>query len=376
MNSRVWPIVRKEFIQILRDRRTLAMVLLLPPMQILLLGYAVNSDVQHIRTVIVDQARDEQSREFVTALVNTTYFDVVGNAQSAKEAQTAIDSGSAKVAFVIPPALGADIKAGRPATVQMLVDGSDPSVALSANFASSAVIQARSADLIAQALERVTGSSRSKPILELRPNILYNPDMRSVNYMIPGLIGMVLQFQSLLLTSFAIVRERERGTLEQLIVTPIKPWELMLGKLLPFVLISFWNVGIASAVGLLWFRVEFSGSYLLLLALSLLFLVGSLGTGILVSTVSQTQAQAMQMSMFILLPALLLSGLLFPLENLPVPLNYLSYLLPLTYFTRVLRGITLKGIGMEYLWGDALILTVLGLVVFAISASRFQKKLG
>ena len=375
MLSRVLPLVRKEFIQILRDRRTLMLILLLPPMQIILLGYAVNSDVQHIPTVVVDQARDESSRSFLSAFTNTDYFDLVATRDSAHEAQASIDSGAARVAFVIPPGFGSDLMAGRPAAVQIIVDGSDPNVAQSALFASTAVTQTRAATMVGQALERATGLRATAPPLELRPNVLYNPDMRSVNFMIPGLTGIVLQFQSLVLTSFAIVRERERGTLEQLIVTPIKPWELMLGKILPFVIVSFWNVGVACAVGLLWFQVEFSGSFALLLALSVLFLIGSLGMGMLVSTISHTQAQAMQTALFIMLPAILLSGLIFPLENLPIPLRYLSYLLPLTYFLKILRGIALKGIGLEHLWGEALLLAVFGVVVFAISARRFQKRL-
>ena len=374
MFERILAIMRKEFIQILRDPRTLAMVLLLPPMQVLLLGYAANTDVKHITTAVADQSRDQTSRSLVRSLATTEYFDVVAYVDGAEAVRQQIDRGAVKVGIIIPPNFAEEVATRRTGTVQVLIDGSDPNVAQTAFFAASAVVQAAASKTMA-ALADSAGLSLPPPAIELRPSVLYNPDMRSVNFMIPGLIGLVLQFQSLILTAFAIVRERERGTMEQLIVSPVRSWELMLGKIMPFVLISFWNVGVATSFGLFWFRVDFNGSYLLLLALSVVFLIGSLGLGLLVSTVSRTQAQAMQTSIFILLPAIMLSGMIFPLENMPAPLRAVSYLLPLTYFLRILRGIALKGLGMEYLWSEVALLAVFGVVVFLISARRFQKTL-
>lgn len=374
MFDRILPIIRKEFIQIVREPRTLAMVLLLTPMQVLLLGYAANTDVKHIRTVVADESRDQSSRNLVRSFTTTEYFDVVGYVDGAEQVRDMIDRGDAKAGVVIPPDFARDMATSRTGQVQVLIDGSDPNVASTALFAANALAQAAaSQDLTSQAQR--AGLAIPPPAIELRPQVLYNPDMRSVNFMIPGLIGLVLQFQSLILTAFAVVRERERGTLEQLIVSPVKPWELLLGKITPFVLISFWNVGVATTLGLLWFHIEFNGSLLLLLALSVVFLVGSLGLGLLVSTVSHTQTQAIQMSMFILLPAIMLSGMIFPLENMPALLRAISYLLPLTYFLRILRGIALKGLGIEYLWSEVALLAVFGLVVFLISARRFQKTL-
>jgi ABC-2 type transport system permease protein len=374
MFSRILPIIRKEFIQIVRDPRTLAMVLMLTPMQVLLLGYAANTDVKHISTVVADQARDQNSRALVRSFTTTEYFDVVGQADGAAAARDLIDQGVAKVGIVIPPDFSADMDTSRTGKVQVLIDGSDPNVAMTALFAANALAQvAASKGTTAQA-DRA-GLNIPPAAIELRPQVLYNPDMRSVNFMIPGLIGLVLMLQSLLLTAFAVVREREHGTLEQLIVSPVKSWELLLGKITPFVLISFWNVGVATAIGVLWFQIEFNGSYLLLLALSIVFLVGSLGLGLLVSTVSRTQGQAMQMALFIILPAIMLSGMIFPLENMPPPLKLVSYCLPLTYFLRILRGIALKGLGIEYLWSEVGLLAVFGVVVFMISARRFQKTL-
>ena len=211
--------------------------------------------------------------------------------------------------------------------------------------------------------------------VEMRPNILYNPSMQSVNFMIPALIGLIIQIQAVILTAFAVVREREKGTLEQLIVTPIKPWELMAGKIAPYVLVSFVQVAVALLVGTLWFRVEIAGSLLLLLLLTVVFLIGCLGMGLFISTVSKTQTQAMMMAFMTMLPSIMLSGFLFPREGMPAILYYLGYLIPLTYFTTILRGIFLKGIGMEYLWLEVLLLTIFGLVVFGMSARRFQKNL-
>ncbi|MBI4322212.1 MAG: ABC transporter permease [Chloroflexi bacterium] len=375
MFHRIWPVIKKEFIQTVRDMRTLIIVLLLPPVQIILMGYAVNSDIKHISTVVVDQSRDERSRALIAAFTTTEYFDVVGYVDSLSRVREMIDRGQVKVGFIIPPDYSADLLAGRQASVQVVIDGSDPNVAQTALFAADAVAQAKGAQILGEAVDRLgLGSSLMMPV-ELRPNVLYNPDMRSVNFMIPGLIGMILQFQGVVLTSFAIVRERERGTLAQLIMTPLKPWELMLGKLAPFVLIAFWNATLTAVVGLLWFKVEFAGSFLLLMALSILFLTGSLGLGLLISTVSKTQGQAMQTALMTMLPAFLLTGLIFPLENLPNVLYYLSYLFPLSYFLRIVRGIALKGVGIEYLWGEVLLLGIFSIAVFLVSARRFQKRL-
>ncbi|MGE5617705.1 MAG: ABC transporter permease [Sphingomonadaceae bacterium] len=374
MNGRILPIMRKEFIQIRRDPRTLAIMLLVPAMQMFLLGYAVTTNVDHISTVVFDQAMDGRSREFIQAFTNTEYFTVVGQVSSHSEAREAIDRGDAKVAVIIPPDFSRDLDAGKQAQVQLVVDGSDPNTASTALFTATSIAQARSANLVQSTMARLGIARTVEMPIEIRPNILYNPSMQSVNFMIPALIGLIIQIQAVILTAFAIVREREKGTLEQLVVTPIKPWELMVGKILPYVLISFVQVTVALLVGTLWFRVEIAGSLLLLLALSVVFLVGSLGIGLFVSTVSKTQSQALQMAMVMIVPSFVLSGFVFPREAMPAILYYLSYLIPLTYFLKILRGIFLKGIGLEYLWFEVLLLAIFGLVVFGMSAKRFQKK--
>jgi ABC-2 type transport system permease protein len=355
--GRVWSIVFKEFIQIRRDPRTLAIVLAMPLMQLILFGYAINTTVDHIATVVLDQARDAQSRGFLATFFNTGYFDLTTQVASIDEVRQAIDGGQARVGIVVPPEFSHDLVAGRAAQAQLVIDGSDPNTALTAL-------------LVGGTLAQRGGVATT---IDLRPVVLYNPGLQSINFMIPGLLGLILQFQTLLLTAFAVVRERERGTLEQLVVTPVKPWELMLGKILPYVAIALANVFLASAIGRFWFGVEFAGSFALLLALAALFLLSSLGLGLLVSTVSQTQTQAMQMALFIMLPSIILSGFVFPREGMPHPIRELGLLIPLTYFLQILRGIILKGVGVDMLWPPVLALAAFGVIVFGLSANRFRK---
>ncbi|MCL5025415.1 MAG: ABC transporter permease [Chloroflexi bacterium] len=375
MVQRIWAMIYKEFIQIRRDRRTLATILALPIIQLLLFGYAINTQIQHIPLVVNDQSKDADSRAFVNAFVNTAYFDLAGYLDSDRAVRDAIDSGSAKVGIIIPHDFSANLQGGKQALAQILIDGSDPNTAQTALFVSGAVAQARAADQTTATLGRLIGLSNMQPAIDLRPVVLYNPNMESVNFMVPGLIGLILQFQTTLLTAFAIVRERERGTLEQLIVTPIRAWELMLGKLLPFAVISIVDMLIILGVGVFWFKVELAGSLLLLLALTFVFLLGTLGLGILISTISRTQMQAVQLAQFTLLPSTFLSGFFYPVESMPALLQPLSYIVPLTYFMRITRGIILKGIGLEFLWPQVIPLMLFSLVLFWISANRFQKRL-
>lgn len=373
---RVLAVIRKEFIQIRRDRRTLAMVLVLPAMQLLMFGYAINTTVDHIPSVVFDQAHDASSRSLIAAFQNSGYFDFVADEQDALQVRYAIDQGVARAGFIIAPDYSRNLLAGQPAQVQVVVDGSDPNYAQTVLFAAATVSQARSAEELASRLERLgRGAGSGNPITDIRPTVLYNPSMLSVTFMIPGLIGLILQFQALILTTFALVRERERGTLEQLLVTPIKPWELMTGKIVPYVVLAFANITIALMVGVLWFKVEFVGNLILFLALSLVFLISTLGIGLFISTISQTQGQAIQVALFFMLPSILLSGFVFPREAMPLPLHDVGYLIPLTYFLKIVRGIMLKGVGLDALWGDVWPLCLFGLAVFTLSALRFRKQL-
>src|SRR3954469_18306212 len=360
MGSRVAAIIKKEFIQIRRDRRPLAIVLVLPVMQLLLLGYAINTVVDHLPTMVLDETRDADSRALVAALSNSGYFDVVAYAHDRQELIGAVDAGRAKVGLVIPPDYGEQVLRGQVGLTQLMVDGSDPNVAQTALFAAGAVTQAHSAIINASTIAHL-GQGRGASGVDLRPVVLYNPSMLSATFMVPGIIGMIMQFQTLILTAFAVVRERERGTLEQLIVTPIKPWELMLGKLLPYTVTSSVGAVVALVAGWALFGVEVQGSLGLLAALSLLFLIGSLGLGLLISTVSQTQGQAMQIALFVLMPTLLLSGFMFPRETMPWIVQQIGLLIPLTYYLQILRGIILKGVGLDVLWTSVLPLAILSL---------------
>jgi ABC-2 type transport system permease protein len=376
MISRLFAIIRKEFTHIFRDPRTLSIVLIMPMSMLLLMGYAVAADIENIPTAVFDQAMDTRSRDFLERFWQTDFFDYERAAHSQQEIQDLIDEGVVRVGIIIPPGFAADLEAGKQVQVQVLIDGSDTTIAQVAQFAAESIGQASAVEVVGVRIGKSGARMPSliMPIL-MRPRLLYNPNLDKVNALIPSLIGMILQFQSIFLTSFAIVREREQGTLEQLIVTPVKPWELMMGKVVPFVLLAFLNVGLTLAVGYFVFGVEFSGSLTLLLTLSIVFLLGSLGTGVLISTVSRTQMQANHLASFVLLPAIILSGFFIPRDNMPALAYYAGYLIPLTYFNEILRGIVMKGVGMAFLWKHVVPLSVFGIAVFVFSVLRFQKRL-
>jgi len=361
----LWAIAYKETLQIVRDRRTLGLMLVLPVVQLMLFGFAVGTTVAHISTVVVDQSRDPESRDLITALVNTTYFDITAYVETPLEARQAIDAGRSKVAIIIAPNFAADLRGGRGAQAQVLIDGSDPNIAQTALFAAQSVGQARS----------VRTPGRVPASLDLRPTVLYNPSLEATRNFVPGLIGLILQLVTVILTSSTIVRERERGTFEQLIVTPVSRWELLLGKMAPYLVVSFWNTGVILVLGYLVFGVEVIGSITLLMFLSAIFLTGSLGLGLLISAVSSTSAQAMQASLFTALPSFILSGFIFPTDSMPTLMRVLGYLLPLTYFLRIIRGIAMKGIGFMQLLDAIVPLTVLCVGIFLLSLTRFRKTL-
>ena len=371
----VLTITHKEFIHIVRDPKALSLVLVMPVTLLLLLGYAVAVEIEDIPTVVCDQDKSNESRHLLERFWNTRYFAYHGSASSSEEIIGLIDGGEARVGLIIPSRFATCIDAGKPATVQVIIDGSDPSVAQTALFVAETVGQVASVDVMTTKLSSLMAGGELRTPIEVRPRLLYNPDMKKINFMIPGLIGAILQVQTLLLTAFAIVREREQGTLEQLLVSPIRSWELMAGKIIPFVLVAFLNVLIALLIGSFWFQVQVSGSVMLLLGLSLIFLLCSLGLGILISTVSSTQLQALHLSSFIMLPAFILSGFIVPRDNMPLVAYYAGYLVPLTYFLAILRAIVLKGVGLAYLWKQVLPLALFSVSVFGLSVVTFHKRL-
>ncbi len=373
MLQRLWSVIQKEFLHILRDRRTLIVMLMLPLAQLVIFGYAVETEVRHLPTVVVDDDRSQASWNYLQKLLNTTYFDFAGYVSSQKDLIAAIDGGRARVGIVIPAHFAADTQRGG-AQALVLIDGSDPGVARSALSAAVTASQNYSIDLLAESVQRQGGSAIATPI-DLHTRLLYNPDMRSINFMLPGILGLIMQTQTLMLTAFAVVREREVGTMEQLLVTPIRPGELLLGKITPYVVFTLINTGMVLAAGLWWFGVPFSGSLPLFFLLSLLFLFSSLGLGLLLSTVATNQRQAQQFATLIMLPSLLISGYIFPRESMPPLIRDLGALVPLTYYLQVARGIILKGVGLNYLRDNVLPLTVFSVLVFTVSALSFKRRL-
>lgn len=370
--TRLRAIIRKELIQIRRDHVTLGLIVGIPVVELLLFGYALNAVTDHIATVVFDESGTASSRALSGAFEHSTYFDIVRAVGSREEAMGAIESGEAKVALILPPDFGTDVLGGRQATAQLIVDGSDPSVAQTALFSGGLVAQAQSGRVTLETLSR-TGVGQQLTGIELRPVVLYNPQMVSVLFLVPGLIGIILQMQAVLLTALAVVRERERGTLEQLIVSPVRPSELMLGKMLPNVVLCLTSTVLTLIVARVLFGVSVRGSLLELLVLTLPFLFGSLGIGLALSVVSRNQAQALQMTMFTLLPSILLSGFLYAREGMPLIFRVISLAIPMTYYLQVLRGVIVKGVGIEVLWPQLAALSLFAVVVLGVSISRFRK---
>ena len=368
--KRVLSIIRKEFFQIKRDKRTIAIIILMPIMELLLFGYAASTSVDHIPTIVYNNDIGSESSELLYIFVNSQYFDLDYNANSIQEIEEYIDNGEAKAGIVIPPEYSRDLKNGKTAQIQLIVDGSDPTTAQTILSSAGGVVQAMSVEII----QETRGISMPQ-VLDLRSRVWYNPDMSSINFNIPGLIGVILQTVTLMLTSFSIVRERERGTMEQLIVTPITKMELMVGKIVPYVIIGFVDIVLALALSLFWFKVTIAGSITLLLLFSIIFLFGSLGVGLVISTVSKSQLQAMQLSMFMIMPNILLSGYMFPREAMPKAIYSLSTVLPLTYFIKVLRGIILKGNGLAELFNELIILVAFGIGFLVLATLKFKKKI-
>lgn len=368
MIRRTLAIMYKEFLHIVRDPRTLVLIFLIPVVQMVLLGYAATTDVEDIGLAVLDGSRTAASRALVRNFEATRYFNITDYVDSEDEAGYLLDSGRVRAALIIPTGYGREGQSGQAEPVGVLIDGSDPAVA---------------GDVLASVLQ--TGQAADSPVrilttaglpgVEVRPTVWYNPGLESVNYMIPALMGLILQFLATFVTSMAIVREREYNTMEQLVVTPIKPAELVLGKTVPYVLLSLFDLVEVLIIGILWFGVPIHGSLMLLLALSALFLLGSLGIGILISTVSSTQQEAMLLSFLILLPSIFLSGFFFPLEAMPWVLQALSYLVPLRYMLIIMRGIVLKGVGMTILHSEVIFLTIFSVLTLVVAARRFRKSL-
>lgn len=372
--KRLWALLVKEFIQMRRDRLTFGMMIGLPIIQLILFGFAINTDVKHLPTIVFDQSLGQDSRDLLNSLEGSQYFNIEYAAKNFNEVNDAVDSGKAKVGIVIPPDFTDNLKHGRTASVQVIVDASDSLAASSAIGAAQLVGQTQSQQILMQKLRGYSGHATDLPYdIRIRP--WYNQDFVSAFYMVPGIMGTILTMTLVMFTSMAIVRERERGTLEQLIVTPMKTWELLIGKIIPYIFVGYVQATVALLVGIFVFDLPVRGSLVLLYSLTSLFIIASLAMGVLISVLAKTQMQAMQMSFFIILPSILLSGFMFPREAMPAFFSTLGYLLPLTFYLQIMRGIILKGIGIGMLWGQVFALAAFIAIVLTISIKKFNKKI-
>ncbi len=375
INTRLFSLIRKEFIQIIRDPRTLALTFLMPVLQLFLLGYAATNDVRNVPLAVFDQDKSAASRALLDAYRAADYFRLEYDVNSEEDLRALIDRGNARAGMIIPPDYGAVLAAGQTAHVALVIDGSDPTVAGTALSAAILIGQSKATTVSLEQLAARGQAGAFRPAVEFHTQVWYNPDLVSAYYMIPALIGIILLFLTVLLTSTAIVRERERGTIEQLIVTPIRSWELVVGKLTPYVIIAFINLVEILVAGVLLFGVPINGSLPLLLVLAALFLVTTLGLGLFISTLANTQQEAFITAMFTMLPSMFLSGFFFPLAAMPTLLQWVSYAIPLRYFLIIVRGIVLKGVGAEALWPEIIALSIFAVVIMGGAALRFRKRL-
>jgi ABC-2 type transport system permease protein len=358
-------IFRKELTQMFRDRLTLIFALGVPVFQLILFG-TIDMIARDIPTIVFDQSRSQESRRLVEQFVATGYLELAGEARSRAELQHAIVAGHAQVAVEIPPDYARNLAAGREAHVLVLIDGSDSSVASQALTAANGVV-------LREGIRDLVARAGQKPRIEAHPVMMFNPDMRSANLLIPGLIGIILVFSGTMLSAFAIVKERERGTLEQLMVTPVSPLAVVLGKILPYLGVAYVTLMIFLLLMRFLFRVPFNGSVLLLLMLSSVYLLALMSFGLLISSRASSQIEAIQMAMGVMLPSVLLSGYVFPLASLPLPLRLISYVLPATHFIRIARGIVIRGATFADLWEPVLALLAISAVLIAASARAFKK---
>lgn len=375
MTRRLWAIIRKELVQMRRDRITLAMMLMLPLFQLAIFGFAINTDVKHVPMAVLDYSQSQASRELIQAFTNSDYFEILARPSTSKEIERLIDKGEVKVGLVIDPDYASDLEKGVPAKAQVLVDASDPITASSTLANSGAIAQSKSLPVLLRNQPVGSPLREGRLPVDLQVRGWYNPDLVTANYIVPGLIGVILAMTMMMITAMAIVKERETGTLEQLITTPIQGWELMVGKIVPYIGVGYVQITIALLVGMYVFSVPVRGNILLLYVLALLYIGCYLGIGLVISTIARTQQQALQMSFFFFLPTILLSGFMFPIAGMPKPVQLLAHVIPLTYFLEILRGIILKGVGITMLYHRIIPLAILMAAILTVAIVRFRKNL-
>jgi len=376
MLARLKQMLIKEFIQVFRDKRTRFVLFAPPIIQMLVFGYAATFEIHHVPTVVLDLDHSQESRELISRFSSSPYFDVQRQLTDYRQMRDLIDQGKATIGLEINAGFAQNLRKGQTAPLQVIVDATNSNTALIASGYITQIALGFAQDYQKDRIYRISPQMMEEiPSVQLEPRPWYNPDLRSRWFFVPGIIGSLTLVLVVTLTAFAVVREREIGTLEQIMVTPIRPAEFILGKTLPFFLIGLFDVSLIGTVGTLWFQVPFRGQILVLFAGAVLFLLCMLGVGLLISTVSSTQQQAMVTAFFFIMPAITFSGFGFPISTMPQWLQYLTYLSPLRYFLVVLRGTYLKGVGMETLWPQMVAMAALGISLLTIAVLRFHKAL-
>lgn len=375
MFERIKHMLVKEFIQIFRDPKMRGIIFVMPVVQLLVFGYAVTTDVKHIATAIYDLDNSVASRELVASFEKSGYFDVVEYIDNENRARNLVDRGKVRAVLRMNKGFQNDLRAGRTAQLQVIVDGTDSNTAGIVLDYSAKIAGQFSQKVLLMRFSRLRGLSQEPGSVEIRTRAWFNENLESRNFYVPGVIASLLMLVTLMLTSMAVVREKEIGTMEQIMVTPITPLEFILGKTVPFALIGFIDMILITVIGVFWFEIPIRGNLLLLFVAAALYLMTTLGLGLFISTVSETQQQAMMSTFFFYLPAILLSGFMFPIANMPEVIQWLTYLNPLRYFLVIIRGIFLKGVGVNILWPQMAALAVMGLITLWLASKRFRKTL-
>jgi len=373
----LWRVIVKEFLQLKRDVRMIPIIFVAPVVQLTLFGFAVNTDVTDVPTVLVDLDRSSASRDLVARFVQSGYFQLVGSEPTARDVDRWLVTGNAQIGLVVGRGFGADLASGKTAALQVIVDGTD---AASANVAlgyAGALVRGFGAEIQVSRLRSLGPAAGPVPgQVDLEPRVFYNPDLKSRWFYVPAVLALILMVMTMLLSAMGVVREKEIGTMEQLMVTPIRPWQLLVGKLAPFAVIGVVQTFLVTSVAVLGFGVPLRGSFLLLLGLTMLFLLSTLGLGLLISTLVGNQQQAMMAAAFgAMVPMIYLSGLIFPIENMPRVVQAVTWAIPLRYYAEIIRGVFLRGSGMDVLWLQALALLGMGIAILTVAALRFRKRL-
>lgn len=372
--ARLGHVIRKEFTRIRRDPPTMRLLIVAPLLQLILFGYAATNDVRNVQVAVFDGDRSAESRLIIQEIGRSYYFRVLPEVSDPRELGRLLLSGRAQLALNIPPRFARDLHRNAHAAVGLLVDGSDSNTAGLATVYLKGLLARRGVQWQVEEARRQGVATETLPAVLAVPRVWYNPDLKSVNYMVPGVVGMILLVITLNLASLAVVREREVGTLEQLMVTPLQSSELIVGKMIPLGLIAYAESGLIVLLAISWFQVPFRGSFLLLFAVAPLFLVGNLALGLVISVISRTQQEAQVLAFLVTMPSVLLSGFMFPIQNMPVPIQYLTHLIPFRYFLEVVRALFLKGVGLEVLWSQVLVLALFAVVLVAVASSAVRRR--